>query len=151
MPMVDNLTPSQRSLTMSRIRGRDTQVELAVRRALHSRGYRYRVNAAWLPGKPDVVFTKVRLAVFIDGDFWHGWSFDSWSHKLAPYWKEKIAGNRARDQRHAAVLRAQGWSVMRIWEHDVKSGLEPCIARIERRLQRLRALHAAYAGRRAER
>lgn len=148
---MDNLTPSQRSLTMSRIRGRDTQVELAVRRTLHARGHRYRVNAAWLPGKPDIVFTKVRLAVFIDGDFWHGWSFDSWSHKLAPYWREKIAGNRARDQRHAATLRARGWSVMRIWEHEVKSSLDQCVARIERRLQRLGTLYAARATRRIDR
>jgi len=61
--MVDNLTPQQRSLTMSRIRARDTKVELAVRRALHKRGHRYLVNVAWLPGKPDIVFTKARLAV----------------------------------------------------------------------------------------
>lgn len=86
--MVDNLTPEQRSLTMSRIRGRDTKVELAVRRVFHKRGHRYRVNVPWLAGKPDVVFAKARLVIFIDGDFWHGWRFEQWSHKLATYWSE---------------------------------------------------------------
>ncbi|KVN33478.1 very short patch repair endonuclease [Burkholderia ubonensis] len=136
--MTDNLTPQQRSLTMSRIRSRDTKVEMMVRRALHLRGHRYRVNAGWLPGKPDIVFTKLRLVVFIDGDFWHGWRFEVWSDKLAPYWREKIAGNLARDQRHNATLRREGWGVLRIWEHEVKGDLAHCIARIERRLARLR-------------
>ena len=74
--MVDNMTPAQRRATMSKIRGRDTQLELAVRRELHRRGHRYRVHVAWLPGKPDIVFTRVKLVVFVDGDFWHGWQFD---------------------------------------------------------------------------
>ncbi|MGA4814642.1 hypothetical protein ACPA9J_01210 [Pseudomonas aeruginosa] len=69
---------------MSKIRSRDTKVELAIRKELHKRGYRFRVNVTWLAGKPDVVFTRIRLAIFIDGDFWHGWSFNQWSHKLAP-------------------------------------------------------------------
>lgn len=138
--MVDNLTPQQRSLTMSRIRARDTTVELAVRRALHKRGHRYLVNVASLPGKPDVVFTKVRLAIFIDGDYWHGWRFEEWSHKLAPYWLEKIAGNQARDLRNVHTLKGEGWSVMRIWEHDVKKDLVLCVRRIEHRLARLRRI-----------
>ncbi|MEK6385765.1 MAG: very short patch repair endonuclease [Paraburkholderia tropica] len=143
--MVDNLTPEQRSLTMSRIRSRDTKVEMMVRRALHLRGYRYRVNAGWLPGKPDIVFTKLRLVVFIDGDFWHGWRFDAWSDKLAPYWRAKIAGNLARDERHKVSLRRDGWGVLRIWEHEVKSDLGHCIARIEQRLARLKFVGALRA------
>jgi DNA mismatch endonuclease, patch repair protein len=123
---------------MSRIRSRDTQAELAVRKMLHARGHRYRVNASWLHGKPDIVFTKARLVVFIDGDFWHGWQFSKWSEKLAPYWREKIAGNKARDRRHAAKLRRDGWVVLRIWEHDVKSNLPRCIEKIEAKLLALR-------------
>lgn len=136
--MADNMTPEQRRITMSRIRGRDTKVELAVRRELHRRGYRFRVNAAWLAGKPDIVFTRVRLAIFIDGDFWHGWKFDQWSPKLAPYWREKISKNIARDLRHRALLRREGWTVMRIWEHDVKKKVERCVQRIEAKLGQLR-------------
>lgn len=137
--MVDNMTPAQRRATMSKIRGRDTQLELAVRRELHRRGHRYRVHVAWLPGKPDIVFTRVKLVVFVDGDFWHGWRFDQWQAKLGPYWKEKIAGNIARDGRNAAKLRKEGWSVMRIWEHEIKADRARCIDRIERKLSRLRA------------
>lgn len=143
--MADNLTREQRSLTMSRIRSRDTKVELMVRRALHRRGHRYRVNAGWLPGKPDIVFSKVRLVVFIDGDFWHGWRFETWSDKLASYWREKISGNLARDQRHEAALRQGGWNVLRIWEHEVEGDLACCVARIERRLARIKLVSTLRA------
>lgn len=136
--MADNMTPEQRRMTMSRIRGRDTKVELAIRKELHRRGHRFRVNVAWIAGKPDVVFTRIRLAIFIDGDFWHGWKFEIWSDKLAPYWREKIAGNKARDRRHATLLRSEGWTVMRFWEHDVEKNLEGCIERIESKVVQLR-------------
>ncbi|WP_028227246.1 very short patch repair endonuclease [Paraburkholderia ferrariae] len=138
--MADNMTPEQRRATMSKIRGRDTKLELLVRSELHRRGHRFRVNATWLAGKPDIVFTRIKLAIFVDGDFWHGWRFDEWEMKLAPYWKEKIAGNRARDLRHTARLRKEGWSVVRVWEHEIKSDLPRCIARIEQRINRLRVV-----------
>lgn len=136
--MADNMTPEQRRMTMSRIRGRDTKVELVVRKELHRRGYRFRVNATWLAGKPDIVFTRFRLAIFVDGDFWHGWKFDQWSQKLSPYWREKISGNITRDLRHRALLRREGWAVMRLWEHDVNKNLERCVRRIETKLDQLR-------------
>ena len=136
--MADNMTPEQRRMTMSQIRSRDTKVELDVRKELHRRGYRFRVNAPWLAGKPDVVFTKIRLAIFIDGDFWHGRRFERWSDKLAPYWREKIAGNKARDRRHATLLRSEGWTVMRFWEHDLEKNLQRCIERIESKIAQLR-------------
>lgn len=136
--MADNMTPEQRRLTMSRIRGRDTKVELLVRKELHRRGYRYRVNAAWLVGKPDIVFTRIRLAVFVDGDFWHGWKFDQWSEKLSPYWRDKIAGNMIRDRTHMVRLRREGWTVMRIWEHNVEKNFARCIERIEQKAAQLR-------------
>jgi len=136
--MTDNMTPEQRRMTMSRIRSRDTQIELAVRKELHKRGHRFRVNAAWLAGRPDIVFTRLRLAIFIDGDFWHGWKFECWSDKLAPYWREKISGNKARDRRNAAFLRGQGWRVVRFWEHDVEKNLQRCIKHIESIIVQLR-------------
>lgn len=136
--MADNMTPEQRRMTMSRIRGRNTKVELVVRKELHRRGYRFRVNAAWLVGKPDIVFTRFRLAIFVDGDFWHGWKFDQWSQKLAPYWREKISENITRDLRNRALLRREGWTVMHLWEHDVNKNMERCIQRIEAKLDQLR-------------
>ncbi|HEX6705324.1 MAG TPA: very short patch repair endonuclease [Albitalea sp.] len=136
--MADNLTIEQRRLTMSRIRSRDTKVELLVRRALHAKGFRYRVNVSALPGKPDIAFTRLRLAVFVDGDFWHGWQFDEWREKLAPYWAEKIARNIQRDAAHAQRLAEEGWAVVRIWEHEVEADLPACIARIEKTIDSLR-------------
>lgn len=129
--MVDNLTPEQRSRTMSRIRSKDTQAELQLRRALHHRGLRYRIHVKGLPGKPDIVFTKKRIAVFVDGDFWHGWKFDEWGAKLKPYWREKIEGNRARDRRYDVQLADLGWTVLRIWEHEVKGNIDLCATRVE--------------------
>ncbi len=76
--MPDKLTPEQRSFSMSRIKGKDTGLELRVRSALHKRGLRFRKHVRELPGKPDVVFRKTRVVVFVDGDFWHGYRFRSW-------------------------------------------------------------------------
>jgi len=129
--MADNLTPEQRRRTMSRIRSRDTKVELLVRRALHAKGRRYRVNMPTLPGKPDIAFTKIRLAVFVDGDFWHGWMFEDWQMKLAPYWRDKIGRNMDRDAKNDTKLAELGWTVLRLWEHEIEADLAGCIARIE--------------------
>lgn len=101
----------------------NTRPELAVRRLLHGRGLRYRVNHQLilpdLKVRPDIVFTRKRIAVFIDGCFWHGCT----EHGTKPranqaYWRRKIEGNQARDQRIDSVLRAHGWIVLRVWEHE---------------------------------
>ena len=126
------MTPAQRSATMARIRSKNTRVELEMRRLLRIRGYRYRLHADWLPGKPDIAFTSRRVAVFIDGDFWHGWKFKEWAHKLAPYWREKISRNRRRDRRRRAQLRAEGWTVVHIWEHEIEQAPEVCVRQIEK-------------------
>jgi DNA mismatch endonuclease (patch repair protein) len=128
--MADNLTPEQRSRTMSRIRSTNTQVELTIRRMLHQRGLRYRLHVGSLPGKPDIVFPKAKVVVFVDGDFWHGWRFAQWEHKLQPYWRDKIAGNRRRDRLNFQRLRRQGWTVIRLWEHDVKRDAQACVERV---------------------
>lgn len=104
-------------------RSRDTQPELAVRRLLHARGMRYRVAVAPLAGlrrRADIIFTKQRIAVFIDGCFWHGCELHgrrSFQHNV-DYWHTKIATNVARDLDTTACLRAAGWHVLRFWEHE---------------------------------
>ena len=127
---MDTLTPAQRSLCMSRIRSKDTGIEKTVRCALHRRGYRFRKNLSSLPGKPDIVFTKAKVAIFLDGDFWHGFRFTSWSDKLSEYWYQKINGNRTRDRKNTAMLRKSGWRVVRLWQHEVKRDLEKSIEKI---------------------
>jgi len=128
--MADRLTRAQRSYNMSRIRGFDTSLEVAVRRELRRCRVRFKANVMSLPGRPDLVFPSAKLIVFIDGDFWHGFRYPAWKRRLAPYWKAKIERNRARDIRNFAALRRSGWRVLRIWEHQVKHDLPACIRRI---------------------
>lgn len=129
--MVDHLTPAQRSRNMSRIRGMNTSPERLIRRCAFSRGLRYRTHVMSLPGRPDMVFTGARVAVFIDGDFWHGWRFSTWCTRLSPYWRKKIAKNRKRDRKNFQRLRRTGWRVVRIWEHEAIKDVERCVDRIE--------------------
>jgi len=128
--VTDNLTPEQRKRAMSRVRNKDTDLERKVRSALHERGYRFKKHVRSLPGSPDIVFTKQKLAVFIDGDFWHGYRFPAWEHKVADFWRQKIRKNRARDMKNFRKLRRMGWRVVRVWQHDVNKNFEFCLNRI---------------------
>jgi DNA mismatch endonuclease (patch repair protein) len=132
--MGDRVTRTQRSYNMSRIRGFDSSIEVAVRRELRRRGARFKANVLSLPGRPDLVFTSARLAVFIDGDFWHGFRYPLWKKRLGAFWRAKIERNRARDRRNFATLRRRGWRVLRIWEHAIESDLNRCVRRIVDRL-----------------
>lgn len=129
--MPDNMSAEQRSRTMSRIRSSNTQIEMVVRRLLFKRGLRYRLHLKSLSGKPDLVFPGARVVVFLDGDFWHGWKFDEWKHKLQKPWRKKIERNRARDLEHTRHLEDAGWQVLRIWEHEIKADAVACADRIE--------------------
>lgn len=104
---------------MSRQRHRDTAPELALRRALHAIGLRYRVHPAGLPGRPDVVLTRAQIAVFVDGCFWHRCP----EHAVAPkanadWWREKLARNVERDREADRQLQQLGWVIIRVWEHE---------------------------------
>src|SRR5882724_8301828 len=103
--MPDNLTPAQRRKTMAAVKGENTSLERLANAAFREMGWRFTRNVRSLPGKPDFVFAATRVAVFVDGDFWHGWRFPTWSRKLQPYWRAKIARNRRRDQKNFRSLR----------------------------------------------
>jgi len=128
--LADNLTPAQRSYCMSRVKGRDTSLERSVRSALHRAGLRFRKHVGDLPGRPDIVFPRAKVAVFIDGDFWHGYRFPSWQNGVSGFWRRKIAGNRDRDKRNFARLRRAGWRVIRVWQHDIKRDPTGSVERI---------------------
>lgn len=128
--LADRHTAAQRSYNMSRIRGFNTRVEMAVFSALAKAGIRYRKHVMTLPGRPDLVFRRKRLVVFIDGDFWHGYRYPTWRDRLSPFWQTKIERNRRRDRRNFATLRREGWRVLRIWEHDVHRDVSACVERI---------------------
>lgn len=120
--MVDFLTPAQRSERMSRIRGKDSQPELALRRVLHRLGLRYRLHAKGLPGKPDLVFPRYKTVVFVHGCFWHrhdGCKIATIPKSNTPFWIEKFGKNVARDTRVGAELTALGWHVLVVWECEL--------------------------------
>jgi DNA mismatch endonuclease (patch repair protein) len=124
------MSPGTRSALMSRIRGKDTKPERIIFNGIRAAGLNTEAHAPDLPGKPDIVFRDAKFAVFIDGDFWHGWRFPLWKHKLSKQWRDKIAANRARDQRNIRKLRRTGWQVLRIWEHQIEADPEKCIEKI---------------------
>ncbi len=116
---MDILTPDQRSALMSRIRGKDTKPELAVRRVAHALGYRFRLHRRDLPGAPDLVFPRLRKTVFVHGCFWHRhpgcrYAYCPKSHWV--FWRKKFSANVARDQNALRMLRGHGWDVLVIWE-----------------------------------
>ncbi|NUU41849.1 very short patch repair endonuclease [Tardiphaga robiniae] len=126
----DIMSPEKRSALMSRIRGKGTKPELAVAALLAGTGLTWEEHAKDLPGRPDFVLREQRIAIFVDGDFWHGWRFPAWRMKLSEKWERKIAANRMRDARNFRALRRAGWSVIRIWEHQIEKDPAGCIARI---------------------
>jgi DNA mismatch endonuclease (patch repair protein) len=127
--MPDKLTPEQRSKLMARVRTRDTAPEIALRRALYAAGVRgWRLHRP-LPGRPDLVFTRARLAVFVDGAFWHGHP-DYYRGQSGAFWDKKIATNRARDERVNRELAALGWAVLRLWDFEVEKDAAGCVDRV---------------------
>lgn len=128
--MVDHLTSEQRFRAMSNVRLKDGSLEMIIRSQLHKLGFRFRKHVKDLPGTPDLVFPKECVAVFIDGDFWHGFRFPAWEYKLPPFWRNKIRTNRDRDRRNFRRLRRMGWKVIRIWQHEIKRDIQSCLDRI---------------------
>lgn len=132
-------TPEITHKIMSAVKSKNTRPELALRRAIWARGLRYRVNVKTLPGKPDVVFSKAKIAVFCDGDFWHGhnWairglaSLEEELERYSQFWKNKITGNIRRDDENTARLQADGWTVIRFWESDIKADVGRCANVVE--------------------
>lgn len=108
---------------MSRVRAKNTRPEMVVRRMLHAAGYRYRLHASDLPGKPDLVFASRRKVVFVNGCFWHrhrDCALARLPKSRTEFWTEKLERNRERDERNVAALRQQGWEVLTVWECEVR-------------------------------
>ena len=121
--MTDILKPKDRSALMSRIRGVDTKPELVVRRALHALGYRFRKHVGTLPGRPDVVFSRRRAAVFVHGCFWHRHGCDKTYNPKSreQFWQAKFADNVERDRRDQQRLANDGWRVFAAWECEIET------------------------------
>ena len=134
--MADIMTKEQRRKNMQHMRNKDTQIELLLRKKLWNKGYRYRKNYNRLPGKPDIVLTKYRIAIFCDGDFFHGKDWETRQFKIlqgenGEFWFNKISNNIKRDRDIDLQLNNLGWTVLRFWGSDIKKDLDKCIRVIE--------------------
>lgn len=116
---MDRFTPEKRSEIMSKISGKNTKPELILRKALFAMGLRYRLHSMELTGKPDIVFTSKKVAVFVDGDWWHGRHYKKEFMKYSIFWQEKIKQNMLRDKKVNRELNAIGWKVYRVWQKDL--------------------------------
>jgi DNA mismatch endonuclease (patch repair protein) len=131
---MDVLTPEQRHKNMSQIRSKNTSIEVLLRKALWREGIRYRKNYDKLPGKPDIAITKHRIAVFCDGELWHGKDWEDKKKRIktnSDYWIRKIERNMARDAENERMLEGMGWAVIRFWGNDIKKNLADCVNEIK--------------------
>ncbi len=133
---MDNHTKEQRHKNMSRIKNKDSIIETTLRKALWDKGYRYRKNYAKLPGKPDIVLTKYKIAIFCDSEFFHGKDWDLLQEQLkkgenAEFWIKKIGRNMERDREVDLALRNMGWNVLRFWGNDIKKRTSDCVRTVD--------------------
>lgn len=135
---MDVLTPSQRSYNMKKIRARDTKPEVVLRKALWHMGIRYRKNWKKLPGRPDIVLTRQKIAIFVDGDFWHAKGhLDNPGEQVTTnrsYWVPKLRRNVERDREVNDALTEAGWLVLRYWDSDIKKNLSEILVDIKKYL-----------------
>ncbi len=133
---MDNLTPKQRHKNMKNIKSKDTSIEKRLRKELWNRGYRYRKNLKELPGKPDIVLTQYKIAIFCDSEFFHGKDWNELRVRIengnnSEYWNKKILKNMERDERINRELGYLGWKVIRFWGKEILNNTEKCVDVIE--------------------
>lgn len=131
-------TTKQRSELMAKIKSQNTKPELKLKKALWNLGFRYRKNLKKLPGSPDIVYTKYKLVIFVDGEFWHGYNWAEKKTKIKTnrdFWIPKIERNIQRDIQNNQLLTEDGWYIIRFWEHELKKDFEDCLNRVISYLQ----------------
>lgn len=133
---MDVLTKEQRHKNMKNIRGKDTTIEVILRKALWEKGYRYRKNCRSLPGTPDIVLTKYKIAIFCDSEFFHGKDWEVLKPRLekgdnGEFWVSKISRNKERDDEVNKKLLFKGWTVIRFWGDDIKRHTDECVKVIQ--------------------
>ena len=136
--MADRLSPEKRSWNMSRIRSKDTSIEVKVRKYLFRRGFRYRKNVKAMPGKPDIVLPKYHTVIFVHGCFWHrhpGCKDTTTPKTRTEFWQEKFDRNVRNDVQHKADLNKAGWKVLTVWECEVTKHFEETMERLIRQIQ----------------
>ncbi len=136
---MDRLTPEQRHKNMSRIKAKDSKIECKLRKELWHKGYRYRKNYKKLPGKPDIVLPKYKIAIFCDSEFFHGKDFEELKVQLnksvnSDFWIDKIQKNKNRDEEIEKQLKGMGWDVLRFWGKDILKKTGECVQTIEEKI-----------------
>lgn len=137
--MADTITRERRSWNMSRIKGRNTGPELRLRSLLHRAGFRFRLHAKELPGRPDIILPKYRVAIFVHGCFWHrhqGCRNATTPSTRTEFWQSKFDSNISRDERNRTDLRAGGWTVFTVWECELKSDASGVVERLSRDMRK---------------
>lgn len=137
--MADTIARERRSWNMSRIKGRNTGPELRLRSLLHRAGFRFRLHAKELPGRPDIVLPKYRVAIFVHGCFWHrhqGCRNATTPSTRLQFWQSKFDSNVSRDERNRTDLRAAGWTVLTVWECELKSDASGVVERLSRDMRK---------------
>lgn len=147
---MDSMTKEQRSRIMARIRGKNTKAEVLLRKTLWHLGFRYRKNYRKLPGTPDIALTRQKIAIFVDGDFWHARGHEAHpGEQIASnrkYWKKKLARNVERDKEVNDALTQEGWLVLRFWESEIKRNLDQCVENVIAYSPRIGKSHAKRNG-----
>jgi len=137
MLLVDVFTKEKRSWVMSRIRGSNTKIDLKMKKILSELGYSHQMYPKMF-GNPDFIIKRKKIAIFCDGDFWHGYKYDSKKKPAKKFWRNKIEGNMRRDKKISRKLRREGWSVLRFWEHDIEKRQEFCMNKIKKKIREKR-------------
>lgn len=134
---MDKLTKEQRRKNMQAVKSSGSKIETTLAKALHSKGHRYRKNDKTVFGKPDLTFKRLKIAVFVDSEFWHGkdWDIHKADHKTnKKFWYQKIERNIQRDFEVNEKLRKDGWKVLRFWGHEIEEKLDLCTRKIEQKI-----------------
>jgi len=131
--MTDIFTPEKRSWVMSRIRGTNTKIDLKMKKILSQQHHKFQMYPK-MYGNPDFIIKRKKIAIFCDGDFWHGYKYLEKKKLKKKFWRDKIEENMRRDRRVSSKLRRDGWSVLRLWEHDVEKRPDACRKRIARKI-----------------
>lgn len=127
-------TKEQISYNMQRVKNSDSQIELLLRHELWKRGFRYRKNVKYIFGRPDIAFIGLKIAVFVDSEFWHGFNWEEKKHEIKSnrdFWIKKIERNIERDIEVNSYLEKEGWVVLRFWGNDIKRNVSACANQIE--------------------
>ena len=132
----DRLSKKKRSALMSKIHSKKTKFEiLFINKLKIATDVDFKTNVKVISGKPDIVFTKNKLCIFLDSDFWHGWQYPRWRHLLKnDFWRKKIENNRKRDKKITRLLKKSDWNVLRLWEHEINQDPISVIKKVKKSL-----------------